>query len=116
MQIHEAIEDGATIVAVQGHIDTMSAGQFEARLQQLIADGARRVCIDCSALSYVNSAGLKGFLVAAKELDALAGRLVLCSLSPNVLSIFDMIGFTQIIPIVLTREEALERLRQPAAA
>ena len=116
MQIHESKEDGVLIVAVQGYIDTMTAGAFEARLQQLIADGVHRICIDCSALAYVNSAGLKGFLVAAKELDALGGRLVLCAMSPNVHTIFEMIGFTQIIPIVPTREQALERLRQPATA
>ncbi len=116
MQIHEAKEDGVLIVAVQGNVDTMSAGQFEARLVELIAEGSHRICIDCSAMAYVNSAGLKGFLVAAKELDARDGRLVLCGMSENVRAIFDMIGFTQIIAIVPTREEALRRLAEPAAA
>ena len=116
MQIHEAKEDGVLILSVQGHVDTMSANQFETRLVQVISEGERRICIDCSAMVYVNSAGLKGFLVAAKELDAKGGRLVLCCLSPNVHAIFDMIGFTQIIPIVATREEALQRLSEPAVA
>lgn len=115
MQIHEVKEDGVLIVSVQGNVDTMSANQFEARLLQVIEEGEHRLCIDCSAMAYVNSAGLKGFLVAAKELDAVGGRLVLCGMSPNVRVIFEMIGFTQIIAIVPTREEALQRLAEPAA-
>jgi anti-anti-sigma factor len=116
MQIHEAKEDGVLIVAVQGHVDTMSATQFESHLLEVISKGEHRVCIDCSGVAYVNSAGLKGFLVAAKELDSLGGKLVLCAMPPNVRAIFEMIGFTKIIPIVSSREEALQLLAEAAAA
>jgi anti-anti-sigma factor len=116
MQIHEAKKDGVLIVSVQGQLDTLSAPQFEARVATLIGNGERRMCIDCAALEYVNSAGLKGFLVAAKELESQGGKFVICDLTPAVKMVFEMIGFTQIMTIVPSRAEALEWLAaQPAA-
>jgi anti-anti-sigma factor len=63
----------------------------------------------------VNSAGLKVFLLAAKKLEAVKGALVLCALAPSVLMIFEMIGFTRIMKIVPTREDAMRFLRDEAA-
>lgn len=73
--------------------------------------GERRIVVDCASLDYVNSAGLKVFLLAAKRLETLGGKLVLCALTPSVLMIFEMIGFTRIMKIVASREEALRRPR-----
>lgn len=110
MQIHEAKQDDVLIVSVQGQLDTVTATSFENRLLRLIDTGEHRICIDCAALSYVNSAGLKALLIAAKQLDTVKGRLALCALAPNVRMIFEMIGFAQIMTIVPTREDALRYL------
>lgn len=115
MQIHETKKDDVLVLSVQGQLDTLTAPQFEARLVALIGSGERRLCLDCAALEYVNSAGLKGFLVAAKDLDSLGGKFVICDLAPAVRMVFEMIGFTQIMTIVPSRAEALEWLAaQPA--
>lgn len=72
--------------------------------------------VDCSALQYVNSAGLKVFLLAAKKLEPIGGQLVICSLAASVMMIFDMIGFTRIMKIAPNREEALRSLGSSAPA
>ena len=76
----------------------------------MIDRGARKVLVDCGPLEYVNSAGLKVFLLAAKKLETLGGKLVLCALAPSVLMIFEMIGFTRIMKIVPTRDEGLRAM------
>ena len=103
------------IVAITDHLDTATAASFESRLLGLIEAGERQIIVDCAGLAYVNSAGLKVFLLAAKRLEATGGRLVLCALLPSVLMIFEMIGFTRIMKIVPTRAEALRILRGDAA-
>ena len=103
-------------MTVQGQLDTVTAPQFEAKLLSLIEAGAQRICIDCGPLEYVNSAGLKAFLLGAKQLDTRGGKLVLCDLAPSVKMIFDMIGFSQIMTVVGTRDEALQRLAAQAVA
>ena len=110
MQIHETRQAEALILVVQGQLDTVSAPQFEARLLGVIGKGEQRLCVDCGSLSYVNSAGLKAFLVAAKELETTGGKMVLCALPPGVRTVFDMIGFSQIMTLLPSREEALQWL------
>ncbi len=114
MQIKEDKQAEVLILAVSEHLDTATSTIFESRLLGLVDRGERKIVVDCSALEYVNSAGLKVFLLAAKRLEPLGGKLVLCALAPTVLMIFEMIGFTRIMKIVPTLAEALRILQGDA--
>jgi anti-anti-sigma factor len=114
MQIQEDKQGDILALTISEHLDTASSTMFETRLLGSIDRGERRILVDCAPLEYVNSAGLKVFLLAAKKLEAVGGKLVLCALAPSVLMIFEMIGFTRIMKIVPTREEALRILRGEA--
>jgi stage II sporulation protein AA (anti-sigma F factor antagonist) len=116
MQIKEDKQGDAMIVTVTEHLDSATSSVFESRLLGLVDRGERRIVVDCGALDYVNSAGLKVFLLAAKRLEPLGGKLVLCALAPSVLMIFEMIGFTRIMKIVASREDALRVLGGDGAA
>lgn len=116
MQIKEEKEGDVLVVTIDDHLDTQTSEQFETKLLSLIAAGERRLLVDCGPLEYVNSAGLKVFLIAAKKLEALGGQLVLCALAPSVAMIFQMIGFHRVMRIASTRLDALESLRGPATA
>ena len=115
MQIKEEKIGEVMVVTIDDHLDTASAPTFEERLLALIDGGERKVIVDCSDLQYVNSAGLKVFLMAAKKVEPVGGQLVICSLAPSVLMIFDMIGFTRIMKIAPSRDDALRALGQPVA-
>ena len=114
MQIHEHRQDGTVILAIDDHLDTAAAPQLEAHILGLIEAGERRLVVDCAALEYVNSAGLKIFLVTAQKLELLGGQLVLCTLTPGVLMVFETVGFTRIMKITVTREDALRSFSDPA--
>jgi anti-anti-sigma factor len=116
MQIQEEKQDDIVILTISEHLDTVTAPTFETRLLGSIDRGARKVLVDCGPLEYVNSAGLKVFLLAAKKLETLGGKLVLCALAPSVLMIFEMIGFTKIMTIVPTRLKGIEALTGDAKA
>jgi anti-anti-sigma factor len=116
MEIIETKIGEVLVVALTGHLDTVSSTPLEDRLRTLIETGARRIVLDFSTVDYINSSGLKAILVTAKHLERVDGKLVLCSLSPNVLMIFEMIGFSRILTIVPGREEALRALEADEAA
>jgi anti-anti-sigma factor len=111
MQIKEDKRGEILVVTVSEHLDTATSTIFESRLLGLVDRGEHKIVVDCGTLEYVNSAGLKVFLLAAKRLEPLGGKLVLCALAPSVLMIFEMIGFTRIMKIVPTLEEALRVLQ-----
>lgn len=115
MQIKEDKQAEVLILTVSEHLDTATSSIFESRLLGLVDRGERKIVVDCSTLEYVNSAGLKVFLLAAKRLEPLGGKLVLCALAPSVLMIFEMIGFTRIMKIVPTLDEAIRVLQSGGA-
>ena len=111
MQIKQEKQGDMVILAIDEHLDTATSPELESHLLGLIEGGESRVLVDCSALEYVNSAGLKVLLVAAKKLEASGGHFALCTLSPGVLMVFETIGFTRIMKIAVTREDGLQLLR-----
>lgn len=115
MQIKEDKQGEVLIVTVSEHLDTATSSIFESRLLGMVDRGERKIVVDCGTLEYVNSAGLKVFLLAAKRLEPLGGKLVLCALAPSVLMIFEMIGFTRIMKIVPSLEEAVRVLKGDAS-
>lgn len=116
MQIQEERVGDVQIVTIDDHLDTATSTLFETKLLGMIDAGERQILVDCGPLKYVNSAGLKVFLLATKKLEPLKGKLVLCALSPSVLMIFEMIGFTRVMKVVPTREEALQLFASSEAA
>src|SRR5262245_12697265 len=75
MEISIDKQSKAVIVVVKGRIDGVSAPEFEKTMADHIASGASRFVVDCSALEYISSAGLRSLLTTAKTLKARGGEL-----------------------------------------
>ncbi len=83
LKIH--LTDVATVVAVGGRL-TLGEGvaQLRGTLQQLIADGARRIVLNLAELQYVDSAGI-GLLVSSyATMNRVGGQIKLASLNSRV--------------------------------
>jgi anti-anti-sigma factor len=96
----------ATVVNLGGEVDSVSASELESRVLPLLEQGVKELLIDCTDLAYINSAGLRVFLLAAKQL-APDGMLSFCGLAPNVRLVFETIGFDRILTIHPDRTTAL---------
>ncbi len=104
-------KSGRTLVMVpNGRIDAASAPVFQERLLSCIERGETSVLLDCVQLEYINSAGLRVLLTAAKRLQACDGRFAVCSLTDNVREVFAVSGFDTIIEIHPDHTIALQRL------
>ncbi len=99
----------ATIVALQGQLNSANAGTIEAEVLGLVSGGARNLVLDFAALDYISSAGLRMVLVVAKRLKQEGGLLVLCGMQPHVREVFDISGFLAILNVEPGRVEALAR-------
>ena len=96
------------IVSVEGRLDTVTATDFENQVHQWIAQGESRFVFDFADLEYVSSAGLRTILALAKKVKAQGGEVTCCSLKGLVKQVFDVSGFSSIIPTFETVERALE--------
>lgn len=102
-----AEEQGVTVVALAGQLDSRTAPEFEKALLKLLGEKKLEILLDLAALEYVASAGLRVFVMVGKRLQADGGRLALCALEPGVLKVLEVSGFVPLFPILPNRKEAI---------
>ncbi len=100
--------DGVTMVGLDGRLDGF--GAKEAAMLPALAKGAL-VVLDCGALSYLSSAGVRLLLSAHKEAAGSGGALVLAAVQPFCASVLEMSGLTGMIPVFANVEQAVHELR-----
>jgi anti-sigma B factor antagonist len=107
------------VVAPTGRLDHDHCERFRAGLQPHLegaASEARRIVLDLSGLEYVSSAGLRCFMLAAKQVGGQGGKIVLAALRPVVSEIFQISRFDMLFEIFPSVREALAAVSAPAAA
>ena len=87
------------MVAFEGRLDTMTSSEFEKQLAPFYLTPGIELILDCNAMEYISSAGLRVVLIAHKSITANGGRFVVSNLSKEVRSVFDMTGFSRILII-----------------
>lgn len=107
MTIDETHQDGVTIIAPDGRIDTTTSSAVEDALNRTVAQGARDLLVDFARVDYISSAGLRVFLVLAKRTKNAKGRLVLCGMPEPVRQVFHLAGFMPLFKVEPSRAAAL---------
>jgi anti-anti-sigma factor len=95
-----------TVVRPVGRIDSTTARDFEESLLSAIQNLSNTAIVDLSAVTYVSSAGLRVFLIGAKKAKERGGALTICSAEPHVREVFDVTGFSSLLGLHATLEEA----------
>jgi anti-sigma B factor antagonist len=96
-----------SVMTFEGNLDTNTAPQAQEQIDKVIDGGSAKVLINFGDLNYISSAGLRVLLTTAKKLKALSGDLKICGLNETVQEVFDISGFSSILSVVSTEEEAL---------
>jgi anti-anti-sigma factor len=65
------------------------------------------IVLDLAEVEYISSAGLRVFLLIAKTSNKNPGDFVICSVRDNILQLIEMSGFSSILKIKATLEDAL---------
>ena len=87
----------AVIMELEGRLDTTTAPQLEAELKAVMAD-ANSVCFDFEKLEYISSAGLR-VLLAAQKVMGKKGGMKLHNVCPEIMEVFEITGFSDILTI-----------------
>jgi anti-sigma B factor antagonist len=91
---------GTTLsIALEGVLDTQAAPKLEELINEKIAD-ATEVKFDLVNLEYLTSAGLRVLLTAQQEMEDKDGLMTLSNVNDEIMEIFDMTGFTDVLTIV----------------
>ena len=99
MKVEITQNDTQVMVTLEGRLDTVTSAEFEKDLTPYFSMQGIELLLDCAAMEYISSAGLRVVLMAHKSIVANGGRFVIRNLSKEVRSVFDMIGFSNILAI-----------------
>ena len=85
------------LIEVEGAIDSTTAPEFNAVLEESM-NGITSLIIDFKKVDYISSAGLRVLLVAVKTMSK-QGSMVVRNANNNIMDIFTMTGFVNILKI-----------------
>jgi len=92
-------QDGEKItLALSGRLDTTTAPKLQEALIPEF-DTAKQVELDFSELAYVSSAGLRVLLMGEKSAKAEGASMILTNVSEEIMEVFEMTGFADILTV-----------------
>ena len=109
----------ALVLGVAGRLDQDNSDAFRADLTPHIDKSARdggAVVLDLSGLDYVSSAGLRCFMLAARQAKAQQGRILVAGPQPMVAEIFAISHFNLVFEMFSTVRDALATASTEAVA
>ncbi len=98
MTITKTIDGGALTLQVEGRLNANTAPQLESVLDASL-DGITQLTFNFQGLDYLSSAGLR-ILLACQKRMAKQGSMRVTHVCDDVMDVFKMTGFTDILTIV----------------
>ena len=109
----------ACVISPAGRLDHENADAFRAELTPQVeasARAGRAIVLDLSGMEYVSSAGLRCFMLAAREAREQRSRILVAAMQPVVAEIFQISRFNLVFEVFATLPEALASVSAGAAA
>ena len=98
MTVTKKAEGSSLTVYLEGRLDTKTAPMLEKELENSL-DGVTELTFDIEKLVYISSAGLRVLLSTQKKMRK-QGDMVVKNASEEVMEIFDVTGFSDVLTIV----------------
>jgi anti-sigma B factor antagonist len=106
------VQPSGDVIIVKVHarrLDTSLAPEFKAKLVHLVHSGQERIVMDMAALECIDSSGLGALIAGLKALDE-RGEIVLCGITPRLLSLLQLTHVDKLFHIFDNVEEAVSGL------
>ena len=96
MNIKVTQNEEITTLALSGRLDTTASPALQDALMPKLGH-KKHVVLDFAKLDYISSAGLRVLLLGEKTAKAQEGKQTLTNVSPDVMGVFEMTGFSTIL-------------------
>ena len=97
MTIVEERNNNVLTLKIEGRLDTNKAPTLEITINENL-DGVTELILDMNQLTYVSSAGLRVLLSSQKKMNKI-GTMKLIGVCEDVMEVFEMTGFVDILNI-----------------
>jgi anti-sigma B factor antagonist len=97
--IKKEINGTAMNIALSGALNSQTAPELQEAILSSVGD-VTEISFDFSDLEYLTSAGLRVILSAQQEMDEKDGTMTIKNVSQEIMDIFKMTGFLNILTII----------------
>jgi stage II sporulation protein AA (anti-sigma F factor antagonist) len=104
-------EDGVTVIAPRGPIDVARALELRELLGPSVGEAGRRVLVDLSEVTLVDSSGVGLFVTSHRRAEEAGAMLALAGASGPVGRVFELTRTNKLLRIYPTVDEGLAALR-----
>ena len=101
---------GVVILSLHGSLDADTVHDLEDVLRETSEEGKDSLLFDLSGLEYISSAGVGTFIGCIGTMTEKNKDMIFLNPSPNIMELFEMLGFTKLFKVMADREEAIEAL------
>jgi anti-sigma B factor antagonist len=107
MELNIKEDNGVQVIRITGNLDTSTSPEAEGKINEMINDGKDKMVVDLTETGFVSSAGLRVFLSTAKQVTAKGGAVKFCGANEVVQEILDISGFSGILDVKPSLDDAL---------
>jgi anti-sigma B factor antagonist len=91
--------DRSEVLPLKGEIDLHVSPSVTASLNAMVEKKPRRLVVDLSDVTYIDSAGLAALIEAMQKVEGYGGKFLLAGLQETVRSIFEISRLDQVFQI-----------------
>lgn len=96
MEVKFNKQDSTLTVVISGNIDTVTAPELDAKLQENLSD-VKDLVLDFAAVDYISSAGLRVILMTNQLMEDVDGNMTVKNVNEDVRDVFEMTGFDSLL-------------------
>lgn len=92
----------AVTVVLRGSLDGTTVPAFNEGVAQHVRPSDAHIVLDCRGLTFISSAGLREFLILAKQVAKLKSKVILAGAQGSVAFALEIAGFNALFRLVET--------------
>src|SRR5881396_2507741 len=100
-------KDRPNVLPLEGEIDLHVSPTVAASLDAMIGKKPKRLVVDLSRVTYIDSAGLAALIEGMQKVEGYGGKFLLAGLQETVRSIFEISRLDQVFQIFPDADAAL---------
>lgn len=103
MKIIKSEENGRTVLAVEGWLDTPSSGELMEAVEAV--ENVKSLVLDFNGVEYICSSGLRAVLRGYQKMQKLGGDFSVVGVRTEVMDVFRLTGFDKDLNIAAREEK-----------
>ncbi len=108
--VGEVLGDELGVIAMRGEVDISTSPRFRECFDQLIDDGVRRLVVDLSEVTFLDSTTLGVLVGGAQRIADLGGSIALVVVGRSLLRVLAITELDRVFAVYDSREAAFEAL------